>query len=223
MSKRKQKEERQGFRGITTFREEPASEWVDYKGQSVPTRFHAETTLDFDILEEEVDPHFDELVSVPIGLFRPYERVTFAFDGETLAVARLEVIPWEGRPVTDASTRDRGLLELGRSGLDRLARGAGDGWGTLGEPQTPGVLSAVAARRRTLDSIGTSARGGRPAMGSDEIRRVAEVYLAAEGRGESPAKAVCESEGLSRDQANRRIKRARERGLLPAYERGGKQ
>ena len=61
-------------------------------------------------------------------------------------------------------------------------------------------------------------QGTRPRVSVDELEEVARVYASA-GR-DNPTEAVQSQLGYSRRTAERRIKSARERGLLPAAKRG---
>jgi hypothetical protein len=73
-----------------------------------------------------------------------------------------------------------------------------------------------AARR---DIRGAQAKqGSRPRVSQAELEEVAQVYRAA-GR-DNPTEAVANELGYQRRTAERRIKKARETGLLPAAKRG---
>jgi hypothetical protein len=69
---------------------------------------------------------------------------------------------------------------------------------------------------QAIRSLGEPRPGvGRPRLlGPEELARVAEVYLAAWGRGEPPTKAVAGQFGISTSAAAKRVAAARRAGLL---------
>lgn len=205
--------------GIVSYRPADDAAWVEVDGQRVPSRFYVQTTVDYDLVElDEVDEEGDPVVATE-GRHRPYERITFVVEDGALEVEHYEVMRWPGLRVTDARMRDRGLDEAGRRALEHLAKGPG---GSLRRDLGLATPDEERARRRALDSIRSGAVG-RPGLTDSEVREVADVYLAAQAAGKRPTAAVMDELGLSRDQANRRVKRARDLGLIPEYRKGGRR
>lgn len=203
-------------RGITSYRAAQDAEWVEVDGQRVPDRFYVETTIDYEWVDMEESDEEGEPVYVPEGRHRPYERITYVMEEGRMVLDEYELRRWPGLDLSDTVLRDRGTDALGRRALESLAKGpGGPGFRRDLGLTTPDEHKA---RQRALDSI-PSATTGRPPVDEDEVEEAARVYLEARSEGKAPAKAV-EALGLSRAQARLRIKRARERGLLPAYERG---
>lgn len=214
-------------RGITSWRADEGAEWIEVDGTRVPSRFVVTTTVDFEWVDmQEVDEE-GRPVYVPEGRHRPYERVTYVVEDGALIVDEYEMRRWPGLNISDTRLGGRGLEEMGRRALDSLAKGPGGsgfrselGLTTQGERR---------ARRRALDGIKSGAVG-RPALADDEVRAVADVYRAAQAEGKPPGKAVeaylveilgedVDGDAL-RARAQRRIRRARQDGLLPPFVRG---
>lgn len=74
------------------------------------------------------------------------------------------------------------------------------------------------AIRRTVER--SQKATGRPRLGDDTYRRVADVYTAALRQGLPPTKAVALAERISQPTAATWVRRARERGFLPKTTRG---
>lgn len=206
--------------GIVSYRPADDAAWVKVDEQSVPSRFYVETTVDYEWVDLGESDEEGEPVGAPEGRHRPYERITYVVEDGALEVEHYEVMRLPGLRVTDTRMRDRGLDEAGRRALERLAKGpGGPGFRRDLGLSTPGEERA---RRRALDSIRSGAVG-RPGLTDTEVREAADVYLAAEAAGRRPTAAVRDELGLSRDQANRRVKRARDLGIIPEYRRGGRR
>ncbi len=75
----------------------------------------------------------------------------------------------------------------------------------------PGLL-VVAAQLVNADFAAAAQSGGRSVEG---LRAIADIYTQAANAGTRPVKAVMEATGLPRTTANRRVREARELGLLP--------
>lgn len=58
-------------------------------------------------------------------------------------------------------------------------------------------------------------RGGHPALPANELARVAAIYRDALARNDNPTQAVAKSFHLSQSGAAKRVRRARDKGLLP--------
>lgn len=74
------------------------------------------------------------------------------------------------------------------------------------------------AIRRTIER--SKKATGRPRLGDDTYRRVADVYTAALRQGLPPTKTVGDAESISRATAATWVRRARQRGFLPPTTKG---
>lgn len=190
--------------GLTMFRAEPGAGRVDLGGgQLAPTRFYAETVA--------VDEHGE-------GLGEPYERATWSLDDERrMVLDEYHFVRLPGVDVGASRIGGAGLEELGQRALDRLT------WGSGGDvPHRLGLATSPerSSRRRALE---TTVRRGRPPLDDEDARAVAEVYLRALEAGEAPSAAVREGLGLTDAQVRKRLRRARDLGLVPEYRKGGRR
>lgn len=205
--------------GIVSYRAADGVAWVEADGQRVPSRFYVETTVDYEWVDMDESDEAGQPVMIPEGRHRPYERITYVIEDGRIVVDHYELSRWPGLRVSDTRMRDRGLDEAGRRAIDVLAKKVGH---KLRDDIGLATPDEERARRRALDSIRSGAVG-RPGLTDSEVREVADVYLAAQAAGKRPTAAVMDELGLSRDQANRRVKRARDLGLIPEYRRGGRR
>ncbi|WP_434967348.1 hypothetical protein [Janibacter indicus] len=190
--------------GLTMFRAEPGASRVDLGGgQLAPVRFYAETVA--------VDENGE-------GLDEPYERAVWSLDEDRrMVLDEYHFLRLPGVDVAASRVGGAGLEELGQRALDRLT------WGAGGEvPHRLGVASGAerSSRRRALE---TTVRRGRPPLDDEDARTAAEVYLRAVEAGEPPSAAVREELGLTDAQVRKRLRRARDLGLVPEYRKGGRR
>lgn len=154
------------------------------------------------------------------------ELTTTIWDGQSLGASR---------GITKARLDDRPdgwTIELtfadppGDWGIKRLSIDAGEhgDWVTVENlealarelPELLAISSALRLaekRSQAVASVGSAA---------DRLSAVAEVYLDATREGHRPVKAVMDKLGMKRATANRRIREARDLGLLPPSGRESK-
>jgi hypothetical protein len=113
----------------------------------------------------------------------------------------------------------RELGPLGKSLADAVAQHSllvlyidADGVAEAIPVQAMGDAVAGLLKAETVDE---ERRPGRPRVSDDELRRAADAYQRARHEGRATAQTVAETLGVTLDVAKKRIRRARERGLLP--------
>ncbi|GAA4399054.1 hypothetical protein GCM10023153_24640 [Ornithinibacter aureus] len=188
------------------------AEWVatetDEQGRTLwmPTEFSWVRRTDVEVDDEGHDVGGN----VDIG-------VRFGYVNGRIALKELRIVPRAGGAGYGRFMRSAALERLGLDGLVSVAEvrdeDAADAldWFFDGQDHS-GYAAVQGAMAKELARRTTNQHRGRPPVDPALIEEAAEVYRAAE---HTPLQAVADAQGVSRPTASRRVKLARERGLLP--------
>ena len=160
-------------------------------------------------LDVEIELGFVQGRAVPVGVTVRSRSVDGAVHTSALFTRRLKSIPFgalsdEARRIRKRDLADVASKEVTFVDSDGRTRAS----------------FAVAAAKREMAALQTPSVVGRPRLPLEEIEAAARIYRDAERAGsKQPTKDVQERRQLSRSTAAKRVQRARQLGLLPAYAR----